>query len=87
MADNKLCPMCNVILELLKQKEDLLSETLDKHKNITLYEHMKESTSFDDEFFKRMNIESSLEDWKYQLEKVWWTKVNLFVEKDKRSYK
>lgn len=87
MADNKLCPMCNVILELLKQKEDLLSETLDKHKNITLYEHMKESTILDEEFFKIINIDSALEHLKFQLEKTWWKLVNIFVEKDKRSYK
>jgi hypothetical protein len=47
-TDNKLCPMCNIILELLKQKEYLLSETLAKHKNITLYEHMRESTSLEE---------------------------------------
>jgi hypothetical protein len=32
-------------------------------------------------------MNSSIEEWKPQLEKIWWTKVNLFVEKDKRSYK
>lgn len=86
-TDNKLCPMCNIILELLKQKEYLLSETLAKHKNITLYEHMRESTSLEEQFFKRINMNSSIEEWKPQLEKIWWTKVNLFVEKDKRSHK
>lgn len=82
---NKLCPMCETILQFYRLKEHLIIQMTQAYEgNTELFEYMILSMFMQDQWFKRIVDPFDIKAWTQTIEKLWYAKIQMFVAKQQK---
>lgn len=82
---NKLCPMCEVILQFYRLKQHLIIQMTQAYEgNTELFEYMILSMFMQDQWFKRIAEPFDIKAWTQTIEKLWYAKIQMFVAKQQK---
>ena len=82
---NKLCPMCEVILQFYRLKQHLIIQMTQAYEgNTELFEYMILSMFMQDQWFKHISDPFDIKVWTQTIEKLWYAKIQMFVAKQQK---